>query len=64
MQRLPQISISVVAKNLGVAPQTVRSALGHLQKLGIVQEITGKKRDQVFVYKNYLDLLVQDTQPL
>jgi hypothetical protein len=36
---------------------TVHAALAQLQTLGIVKEITGRKRGRVFVYSAYLDIL-------
>lgn len=36
---------------------TVNVALAQLQSLGIVREITGRKRGRVFAYSAYLDIL-------
>lgn len=41
----------------GLSPATVNSALSRLQKLGIVTEITGKKRDKVYSYAMCMDVL-------
>lgn len=41
----------------GLSPATVNSALSKLQKLGIVTEITGKKRDKVYSYTMCMDVL-------
>jgi len=30
----------------------------------MVKEITGKARDRIYVYKEYLDILGEGTQPL
>lgn len=43
---------------------TATAALENLMKLNIVKEISGKKRDRLFAYKAYLDILSQDTEPL
>lgn len=40
-----------------LSPATVNSALSKLQKLGIVTEITGKKRDKVYSYAMCMDVL-------
>jgi hypothetical protein len=32
-----------------------------LEKAGIVRELSGKRRDRVFGYRRYLDLLGSDT---
>jgi len=33
-------------------------------KLGILEEITGKQRDKVYVYRKYLDILSEGVDPL
>ncbi len=43
---------------------TVRTALDHLAKLQIVREITGKRRDRLYVYDRYLQLLQAGAEPL
>ena len=39
---------------------TTGKAASHLADLGIVQEITGKARNRVYVYTNYLNLLQEE----
>lgn len=50
-----------------LSPATVNSALSKLQKLDIVTEITGKKRDKVYSYAMCMDVLNReldyDTEP-
>ena len=36
---------------------TVTAAIDHLQQLGIMCEITGKRRHRLFAYHAYLDIL-------
>jgi len=36
----------------------------HLVSLGILREISGRKRDRVYVHDQYLDILKQGTEPL
>ncbi len=64
LKGMPQASVSMLAQEIGMSAPTARSALSHLVNLGIVQEITGKKRDKFYVYKTYLNLLEQGTEPL
>lgn len=64
LKKLPQVSVSVLARELSLSAPTIRASLTHLSHLGIVQEISGKKRDRFYVYKKYLDILEEDTQPL
>ena len=36
---------------------TARSALNHLKSIGVLAEVTGKKRDKIYIYRNYLNIL-------
>jgi Fic family protein len=54
---MPQVSAPLVSKELGFSAPTARSGLEHLLKAHIVEEITGKKRDKVYVYREYLNTL-------
>jgi Fic family protein len=58
-----QIAFTVpqAARSLGLSEVTTGKAAAHLEELGIVREITGKARNRVFVYDNYLNLLEADT---
>jgi DNA-binding transcriptional ArsR family regulator len=42
----------------------VTSSIAALTELGLVREITGRKRGRVFVYEPYLEVLKQGTEPL
>ena len=64
LKKLPQVSVALIAQELDMTEPTARVALEHLQDLRIVEEITGKKRDRTYVYKKYLDILEQGTEPL
>ncbi len=46
-----------------ITPATVNKALGHLQKLGIVREITAQKRNRVFSYTDYIEIMSRGTEP-
>ncbi len=64
LQRNPYVSAPAAATTLKLSPPTIRSALDQMIKLGIVQELTGKQRNRLFVYRRYLDLLSEGTEPL
>jgi Fic family protein len=64
MQSRPILSAPIAAKALGLTAPTVRKSIDHLAALGIVHELTGKKRDRVFAYRNYLRVLEKGTEPL
>ena len=42
----------------------VSAGMQLLSRLGIVKEITGKRRDRVFAYSKYLAVLNEGTDPL
>ena len=49
---------------MNLSAPTVRSAIENLETLGWVSEVTGKKRDRLFVYSRYLDILQEDTDKI
>jgi Fic family protein len=51
------VSISVAAKEADVTWPTASAALGRLAALGIVSEISGKKRNRLYTYTRQLALL-------
>lgn len=61
LQRKPVVSVPAAANELDLTAPTVRSAIDNLQKIGLVRETTGKRRDRLFVYSHYLDVLQEDT---
>ena len=50
------------ADELGLSRPTVNAALEHLAGLGIVRETTGRQRDRVFAYDEYLAILNEGTE--
>lgn len=64
MKRLPQVTVPLLAKELKMTAPTARSALNHMQSIGVLEEISGKKRDKVYVYRKYLDILEDGAEPL
>jgi Fic family protein len=64
LQSKPILSVPAAVDALSLTAPTVRKSVGHLADLGLVRETTGKKRDRLFVYSGYLDILNQGTEPL
>lgn len=60
----PLVSIPSAAKALELTVPTVTQSFHVLQQLGIVREITGRKRGRLFAYSEYLSILNQGTEPL
>lgn len=52
--------IRKIAKYCHITIPTATKSIKHLEKLGIVQEITGKERRKIYMYKKYLDILNED----
>lgn len=64
LQRKPITSAPSAAAAIGASTPTIRTALDHLAKLQIVREVTGKRRDRLYVYDRYLQLLQAGAEPL
>jgi len=60
----PINTIGRLAGETNLSLPTVTSAIAALTDLGLVREITGRKRGRVFSYGPYLDVLQQGTEPL
>lgn len=58
------ISIPRATRVLHVSKPTAAAAMRHLQALGIVRELTGRKRNKLYVYQHYLRILDEGTTPL
>jgi Fic family protein len=45
-----------------ITPATVNKALGHLEQLGIVKELTAQKRNRLFSYAGYIEIMSRGTE--
>ena len=61
MQRRPMTSIAKMSAQLRLSAPTVRNAVESLEKLSILREITGKQRDRIYIYENYVKILDEGT---
>ena len=57
LQRQPVASAAALSQAAALAPATVNTALARLQSLGIVDELTERRRGRVFAYSGYVTLL-------
>lgn len=64
LKKLPQVSVPILSKELNMTSPTARSGLNQMLKLGILEEISGKKRDKIYVYRKYLSILEKGAEPL
>ncbi len=60
----PLANLNALTESTGASYPTVARAVEALENLGIVREITGRKRERVFAYTRYLAILNEGTEPL
>ena len=56
------VTIPAAVKLLGTTKPTAAKAVGVLERLGILRETTGRRRDRTFGYAAYLDRLRAGTE--
>ena len=64
LQQHPYTTANGLVAQIGLTAPTVNAALADLTRLGIVEEVTGRKRGRVFAYRRYLAILNEGTDPL
>lgn len=64
MQQNPFVTSNRLVERTGLSSPTVNAALADLERLGIVEEVTGRRRGRVFGYRRYLAILSEGTDPL
>ena len=60
LPRHPVVTVSQATEVLGFTAPTARKAIELLEDLSVLQETTGKQRDRVYVYHEYLQILTAD----
>lgn len=64
LERDPLASIARITDAVQLTHPTVTSAIGHLERLGIVQPATEAKYGRLYAYHRYLKILSEGTEPL
>jgi Fic family protein len=64
LKQRPLCTVAEIAKRAGLSFPTAASALESLVVSGIVRELTGKKRNRIFVYDKFLAVLNEGTGSL
>ncbi len=64
MRRRPVVSIADLADALELSRPTIAAALDRMRDLGLIREITGRRRSRLFVYGKYVDALNEATESL
>jgi len=64
LQQNPFATAPHLVERTGLTMPTINAALADLVHLGIVEEVTGRKRGRVFGYRAFLDILNEGTTPV
>ena len=62
LQTHPFLNAAQAQERTGLSAPTVNKAFDALEALGVVGEITGKRRGRVFAYAEFLKILESGTQ--
>lgn len=60
----PLINLKQVCEHTGLSFPAAAKAMQTLEGLGLVREITGRRRSRVFAYQDYLNILSEGTEAL
>ena len=58
----PIATSSWLVGETGITPATINKCLGHLERLGIVRELTARKRNRLYSYTRYVEIMEQGTE--
>jgi len=58
----PIATSGLLVTKTGISPATVNKGLTHLRDLGIVKELTSKKRNRLFSYAGYIQIMNMGTE--
>lgn len=61
LQARPFVTATQAAKQTGLSMPTVNSSLEILEREGVIQELTGKRRGRVYAYSAFLEILDEGT---
>jgi Fic family protein len=62
LQRQPIATSAALVKATGLTAATVNKSLVHLERLGVVAELTNRQRGRVFSYRRYADELTAELE--
>lgn len=63
-QQNPFLNANQLVERTGLSAPTANAVLADLERLGVVEEVTGRRRGRVFSYRRYLAILSEGTEPL
>ena len=62
LQRQPIATSAALVKATRLTPATVNKSLAHLERIGVVGEVTNRKRGRVFSYREYVEELAAELE--
>ena len=62
MMAHPIATAATLATQTGLTQATVNKSLVHLQRLGVVTELTAQKRNRIFSYAAFIDIMNQGSE--
>jgi Fic family protein len=62
LQSMPLVTIPRASLETALSVPTVTAALARLEEIGIVREITSRRRDKLYSYEKYIQLLNEGTE--
>lgn len=60
LQKQPIATSNSLVGDTKLTPATVNKSLVHLERLGLVQELTNRRRGRVFSYHRYVKILAAE----
>jgi len=60
----PLLAVREIERRTGLSYPTAAKAVAALERLGVVAEITGRKRNRIYAYRRHLDILSEGAEPL
>jgi Fic family protein len=64
LRQRPMLSLKQLCQNTAMTFPTASKAMQHLVATGIARELTGQRRNRVFLYDAYLAILNEGGEPL
>ena len=62
LMKHPIATAGVLAEKTGITQTVINKALGHLVQLGIVRELSGQKRNRLYSYAAYIEIMNRGTE--
>jgi len=63
LKHRPILNIAQAAERTGINRTTITNCVGRLEALGILRELTGQRRNRLFVYDQYVRALSEGAEP-